>query len=322
MTGRRFFALARAASTRSPQAESLPQVSRRRFAMRSRRSTLTGFVVLAMTASAIAWLAAPAVAGPITPVFSPANFTPGAPIDNPFFPLVPGTTFRTRATLTDPDTGETSTEIDEDFVTFQTDNVAGVPARVVRARSFLDGLLIEDTTDRYAQDKSGNVWYLGEQTTAFVRDENGKIVNTDTTGSWRTGVHGATPGFIMPVDHTVGFNYRQEFAPADEAVDQGTIVATDVTIDVPAGHFTHVLKTKDFSDLQPGVFENKYYAPGVGLILTEDLNPDGSVADRFALVSVTGPSAIPLPPAVWPGLIALVTVAGLTTTRRRILLRR
>lgn len=252
----------------------------------------------------------PVHAGPVLPNFSPSNFVAGAPIDNPYFPLVPGTLFRTRGIATDPETGEQSVEVDEDFVTSQTAQIAGVTARVVRSRVFADGLLVEDTLDHYAQDVSGNVWYLGEDTTAFERDDSGAIISTDTTGSWTAGVNGGLPGFVMPVDYTVGFNYRQEFAPDDEAVDQATILATDLTIDVPAGHFTHVLKTRDFTDLEPGVAENKYYAPGVGLILTEDLDEAGGVAGSFALQSVST-AAVPLPPAVGSGIVLLLSIPAL-----------
>ena len=257
----------------------------------------------------------PVRGGPVLPGFSPSNFTPGAPIDNPYFPLVPGTLFRSRGVATDPDSGEQSVEVDEDFVTFMTEEIAGVTTRLVRARVFSDGLLTEDTIDRYAQDKSGNVWYFGEDTTEFERDDEGNVIGTDTSGSWRAGVNGALPGFIMPADRPIGFNYFQEFAEADDALDQATVLATDETVDVPAGHFTKVLKTKDFTELEPDVVENKYYAPGVGLILTEDLNDDGSVAASFALESVSV-AAIPLPPAVWPGLIGLVIVAGALSRRR------
>jgi hypothetical protein len=248
-------------------------------------------------------------AGPVTPDFSANNFAPGAPIDNPYYPLVPGTLFRSSGVVHDPDTGETSTEVDETFVTFQTEIVAGVTARRVSDRVFTDGVLSEETTDLFAQDKAGNVWYLGERTAEFERDDNGKIINTDTSGSWRAGVNGAKPGFILPVDHTVGFNYREEFAPNDEAVDQATIVANDLTIDTKLGHFTKVLKTRNFSDFEPGVLEQKFYAPGVGEILEEDVNPDGTVLNSFPLESVTKTNAIPLPPAVWSGVVALAIAA-------------
>src|SRR5436305_12116764 len=80
----------------------------------------------------------PSPAGPILPAFSPSNFTPGAPINNPYFPLVPGTTYRSAAHTSDPDTGESGFEVDEDFVTSHTRNIAGVPALLVHSRVFLD----------------------------------------------------------------------------------------------------------------------------------------------------------------------------------------
>jgi hypothetical protein len=266
-------------------------------------------VIIAISASGSAR------AGPVTPDFSASNFTPGAPIDNTYYPLVPGTLFRSSGVVHDPDTGETSTEVDETFVTFQTEIVAGVTARRVSDRVFTDGVLTEETTDLFAQDKAGNVWYLGERTAEFERDDNGKIINTDTSGSWLAGVHGAKPGFILPVDHTVGFNYREEFAPDDEAVDQATIVANDLTIDTKVGHFTHVLKTRNFSDIEPGVLEQKFYAPGVGQILEEDVNPnDGTVINSFPLESVTKTNAIPLPASFWSGVAAL-GIAGFAMWR-------
>jgi hypothetical protein len=263
---------------------------------------------------------ASARAGPVTPDFSASNFTPGAPIDNPFYPLVPGTLFRSSGVTHDPDTGETATEVTQTFVTFETEIVAGVTARRVSDRVFTDGVLTEETTDLFAQDKAGNVWYLGERTAEFERDDDGKIINTDTTGSWIAGVHGAKPGFIMPVDHTVGLNYREEFAPNDQAVDQATIVANDLTIDTKLGHFTKVLKTRNFSDIEPTELEQKYYSPGVGEILEEDLNPDETVLNSFPLESVSTTNAIPLPASFWSGVAALaiaaVAMARLSGRRR------
>jgi hypothetical protein len=260
-----------------------------------------------------------APAGPVLPAFSPSNFTPGAPIDNPYFPLVPGTTYRSAARTTDPDTGESGFEVDEDVVTSRTRTIGGVPARVVHARVFRDNVLAEDTTDWYAQDKAGNVWYLGEATSAFTYDKNGKLISTDHSGTWLTGVHGAKPGYIMPAHPKVGFNYYQEFAPADGAVDQAKIVSLDRTVTVPAGHFTHVVRTLESTAAELGVFESKFYAPGVGPILVqEDLDlSTGRSLNKIPLVSVSQgntPAAVPLPPGVWAGLAGLAAV--LFTTAR------
>jgi hypothetical protein len=266
------------------------------------------------------------LAEPVQPDFSPSNFVPGAPIDNPFFPLVPGTTFRYEGTATDPEDNSTSHNVETDFVTFQTKVVGGVVARVVHNQVHTDGDLAEDTFDYYAQDKSGNVWYLGEDTKEFELDDEGNIIGTDTTGSWHAGVHGALPGFIMPVNHTIGFEYVQENAPTDQAIDRATNVSTTEKITVPVGTFMNVLKVLEESDLEPGVTEFKFYASGVGNILAhEDIQPDGKPLNVLPLVSVThsGPQVIPLPPAAWTGLgtMALMALAkGARTLRRRVAL--
>ena len=248
-------------------------------------------------------------AAPVLPDFAPANFAPGAPINNTYFPLPVGQRLRYAANVTDPEGGESTFEEDEDFVTNQTQTIAGVQARVVQARSWEDGELIEETRDYFAQDKSGNVWYMGEDTQAFERDDEGNIISTDTSGSWHAGVNGAKPGFVMPVDKTIGFNYFQENAPADGALDQATTVSINETVSTPAGDFSNVLKTQEQSELEPGVIEFKYYAPGVGLVLTqENIDAQGVVHANIPLVSITqgGGAAIPLPPALLPGLAGLV----------------
>jgi hypothetical protein len=257
-------------------------------------------------------------AAPFQPVFDANNFTPGAAIDNPYFPLPIGTTFSQSATVTEPDTGDTGFQIDKNIVTNQTKLLGGVQARVVHATSTLDGVLIEDTNDYYAQDKSGNVWYLGEDTKAFDFDDNGNLIDTDTSGSWHTGVHGALPGFIMPnaAQLKVGFFYVQEDAPQDQAQDQAQIVSLNESITVPVGHFDNVLKTLETSPQEPGVQENKFYAKGFGEIqVFEDIQEDGKPLNTFVLDSVTtgGGTAIPLPPAVYGGLIML----GIFTISRR-----
>jgi hypothetical protein len=261
-------------------------------------------------------------AAPFQPMFDPNNFAPGAVIDNPYLPFPVGTTFKETATVTDPDTGETGFQIDSQTVTNKTINLGGVQARVVHATSVLDGVLIEDTNDYYAQDKAGNVWYLGEDTKAFDYDDNRNLIDTDTSGSWRTGKNGALPGFIMPnaAQQQVGFFYVQEDAPNDEAQDQAQIVSLNESVTVPVGSFTNVLKTLETSPQEPGVQEFKFYAKGFGEIqVFEDIQSNGQPLNTFVLESVTtggGGTAIPLPPAAYTGLIggAMIAIARL---RRR-----
>ena len=263
-------------------------------------------------------------AAPFQPVFDANNFTAGAAIDNPYFPLPVGTTFKQSATVTDPDTGETGFQIDANTVTNKTILLGGVQARIVHATSTLDGVLIEDTNDYYAQDKAGNVWYLGEDTKAFEFDDNGKLISTDTSGSWRTGVHGALPGFIMPnaAQQQVGFFYVQEDAPQDGAQDQAQIVSLNESVTVPVGSFTNVLKTLETSPQEPGVQENKFYAKGFGEIqVFEDIQENGKPLNTFVLDSVTtgGGTAIPLPAPAYLGLIggAIVIATRIPRFARR-----
>src|SRR5262245_10611064 len=109
----------------------------------------------------------------------PANFVDK--IDNPFFPLQPGTTF----TYQSPD----GSVVDVFNVTHQEKTILGVECVVIQDNVFTDGKLSETTLDYFAQDKAGNVWYFGENTKEL--DANGKVISTE--GTWLSGKHSATP---------------------------------------------------------------------------------------------------------------------------------
>jgi hypothetical protein len=136
---------------------------------------------------------------------------------------------------------------------------------VVHDRAELNGVLSEDTLDWYAQDVEGNVWYFGEQSLQY---ENGKVASID--GSWEAGEDGALPGIIMKAHPAVGDVYRQEFA-LGEAEDLARVLSLDASATVPfGGTYDNCLKTEDFSPLEPDHVENKFFAAGVGEILTID----------------------------------------------------
>src|SRR6476661_4415583 len=133
---------------------------------------------------------------------TPADFetSTGAPnpIDNSYFPLIPGMSwhyegFKDGGPLTDVQT-----------VTSDIKMIMGVPARVVRDTNWADGILAEDTFDWYAQDDAGNIWYFGEDTKEF--DANGNVVTTE--GSWEAGKHGNLPGLFMLAQPRSGLTYR------------------------------------------------------------------------------------------------------------------
>lgn len=263
-----------------------------------------------------ALVCSPCYAGPaIVPDFAAGDFDPGAPINNRYYPLVPGTVFRYSADVRDPSTQETEHQELEDFVTFKTETAARVNVRVVRSRAWTDGLLVEETSDLFAQDRAGNVWYMGEDTTAFTYDDEGILVSESKGGSWRAGVNGAKPGFIMPANPVPGFAYYQEFAPADRAVDQAEIASLDQILSTQFGTFNNVLKVRETTALEPGIFENKYYAPGIGQVLIEeDIDASGVAHAIIPLRSVT---AVPLPLAIWPMSAMFVGVVTMVEVRRR-----
>ena len=211
-------------------------------------ATLT-FVMLFTLVPAVAAAAPP-------PPPDPANFV--SVIDNPYFPLVPGTTFIYRGESDGAPTRDVMT------VTSDTKVIQGVTTTVVHHLSYEDRVLIEETFDWYAQDLDGNVWYFGEDTKEF--DENGNVIST--AGSWEAGVDGAQAGIIMLADPQVGDRYYQEFYRG-EAEDQAKVIQLDASICVEYGCFDNVLVTREWTRLEPGVVELKYYAEGVGFIYGE-----------------------------------------------------
>ena len=200
----------------------------------------------------------------------PADFT--AEVTNPWFPLEPGTRWTYREVTEEGE--EVRVVVTATALTYPVAN--GVTTRVVRDTVTLNGEIIEDTLDWYAQDEDGTVWYLGEDTAEF---ENGKV--TTREGSFEAGVDGAQAGVIMPGDPEVGLTYRQEYYEG-EAEDRGEVLALGQQATVPAGEYDGLLKTADTTPLEPDVLEHKYYASGVGLVLTIDKETGG----REELLSV------------------------------------
>jgi hypothetical protein len=183
----------------------------------------------------------------------PNNFV--SVIDNPYFPLEPGTTFIYQGESEGVPTRDVMT------VTSDTKVILGVTTIVVRDQAYENGVLIEDTFDWYAQDADGNVWYFGEDTKEL--DANGNVISTE--GSWEAGVNGAEPGIIMEANPKKGDKYQQEFA-AGVAEDMAQVIGFEDSFCVRYSCFDDVLVTKEWTPLEHGVVENKYYAKGVGFI--------------------------------------------------------
>jgi hypothetical protein len=154
----------------------------------------------------------------------------------------------------------------------------GITARIVRDTVTADGEIIEDTFDWYAQDKEGNVWYLGENTAEFG---NGKLLTRE--GSFEAGVDGAQPGIIIPADPRGGMQYRQEYYKG-KAEDNGEVLSTHEMVQAPFGQFDNALLTKDTTAIEPNVLEYKLYAKGVGPVLA--LGVSGGPGSREELIDL------------------------------------
>ncbi|MGD8345372.1 MAG: hypothetical protein PVI38_14645 [Desulfobacterales bacterium] len=231
------------------------------------------------------------------PTLDPADFVAdplqigGAVAPNPYWPLVPGTTW----TYENEEGGETIiVEVLDEIKEIEYPADSGQFFNCIVVNDVVTdtdgGDVIEDTLDWYAQDLDGNVWYFGEIAQNF---EDGELV--DIEGSWTAGVDGAKPGILMWAYDRFGSDppqevYRQEFFLGD-AEDIGEFVEWVDSIEIRGRTYTNVLKTKDYTPIEPDVFEFKYYAPGVGLILEEAYEDDVPTGETVELDS----SSLPLP---------------------------
>ena len=165
-------------------------------------------------------------------------------------------------------------------VTGETKEIYGVMATVVSDIAYLDGEMVEKTEDWYAEDTEGNVWYFGEYSEEY---ENGELVGTG--GSWEAGVDGALPGVLMYANPKIGMKYQQEYFEG-EAEDMAIVLSLKKTIEIDYGTFEDCLETMEWSPLEPGAREHKFYKKGVGLV--QELQPNGG-RSTVDLVSVEMP---------------------------------
>jgi hypothetical protein len=204
------------------------------------------------TTTAAAPVIDPGDGGHYAPELDPADFVDV--VDNPYMPFIPGSKW----VYEGDDNGDT--ERSETVVLDETRLIQGIKATVVHDTVRTNGELAEDTYDWYAQDKEGNVWYLGEDTHEY---ENGKVVSSD--GAWEYGKDGALPGIVMLAHPKVGDAYRQEYYEG-EAEDMGEVLKVGAMVKIGLGSYDDVVVTEDWTPIEADVIEEKSYAPGVGVI--------------------------------------------------------
>jgi hypothetical protein len=208
-------------------------------------------------------------------------------ITNPYWPLSKGKTFTYRGVSKD---GCTLNDVE---VTDTIRSLAGVDTRQIHDQVYEDigctgtrGFRSEDTLDWYGQDKAGNIWYFGEFSQAYTPGQP-----PSTEGSWEAGQDGALPGIVILAHPTAGDFYQQEFA-GDVAHDMAKVLRTNAKVtlifanSIAPDTYSGCMETKEWSPLEPGAVEHKYYCKGVGLVLINELQ---SSTVRTELIQVVGP---------------------------------
>ena len=216
--------------------------------MARRSIVLAVIAALAVGAATFAWAAGHRK----PPPFDPSNFV--RHVTNPFFPLKPGTVLVYKGIK------DGQSQTDRVTVTHRTKVIQGVRTTVVRDVATHAREVLEATTDWFAQDREGNVWYFGEATKSYEPDGT-----VSTEGSWLAGRNGAAPGIVMEADPRVADGYRQELYP-HHADDRAWILTRGGSVTVPYGTLRHALVTMEWTPLEPNVVDRKVYARGIGIV--------------------------------------------------------
>ena len=191
-----------------------------------------------------------------SPAFVAADF-PSTPTSiNTFFPLTPGNQSVQQGALNRGHRRLPHRRVLT--VTGTTKEIAGVTTVLILDQDFDGGELAEQAVDYVAEDRKGNVWYLGSYTEAY---EGGQFVNAND--AWLVGVRGAKAGILMPSTPTKGApRYVQAVVPGEGAAT-ARVTKTGQSACVPFRCFDGVIVTEENSS------EIRMFAPGVGVIKTQ-----------------------------------------------------
>jgi len=139
---------------------------------------------------------------------------------------------------------------------------------------FVDDLgewvLLEETWDWHAWDNDGTFWYLGEDTEAYEWNEDWSCYTTSSEGAWEAGVEDAEAGIILPSNPKQGDCFYEEYFEG-EAEDQARVMKLNAKVSWALSECEDCGKFKEWTKLDPGNIEHKYYAPGLGLVYIEEL---------------------------------------------------
>ncbi len=182
-----------------------------------------------------------------TPTIDPDDFVTG--IDNPWLPLPVGAAWEYDVTGDQPGTATVTT--------LEGPDVESVATTAVRTVLIPDRGDRSAATDFYAQDRRGNVWWLGRE------------------GVWLAGEGGAEAGLVMAARPRVGDGYRQALAPDVVDLRARVLMLSDdrVTLEITSPLAGSTLQVT--------------YADGVGLVLLDTV--EGEPEMQLGLVGYDEP---------------------------------
>jgi hypothetical protein len=168
-------------------------------------------------------------------------------------------------------------------VTELTKVIDGVRTRVIWDVDANQGTVQESELAFFAEDFDGNVWLFGE----YPEEYDGSTFK-GAPNTWLAGIADAEPGVQVPAGLRLsGPSYRQALAPDVGFFDCAKDIVKDESTCVPFGCFGDVAVVEEWSPLDPGAFQRKYYAPWVGNISIGAVNdPEGEtlvLADKKKL---------------------------------------
>jgi hypothetical protein len=189
--------------------------------------------------------------------FDPGKFDHPTRIDNPWFPLKPGTQLVYEG-ATEED-GETIPHRVVFTVTDLTKVVEGVRSVVVWDRDYSDGTLEETEIALFAQDNDGTVWHLGQYPEVW---EEGKLIEAP---AWIAGIQDARAGISLKAEPKLDSpDYCQGWGPAVGWTDRARVAQMGQKTCVRSGCYEDVMVTEETSREEKNAFQLKYYARGVG----------------------------------------------------------
>jgi hypothetical protein len=211
--------------------------------------------------------------------FDPKNFVDPMTDVNRWVPIVPGIQSVRRGFVYVG--GRRLPHIRVTTVTDVTKMVNGVRAVLVLDQDFDGGQLSEQAIDYLAEDVGGNVWYVGSYTEAY---EGGQFLNAED--AWLAGVNGAVPGLYLQANPKTGTPpyYQVQISGGERSTAQ--VFKTGQRTCVPFKCYTDVVV------IQEEGTENKYWAPGVGGILTEPLSGAAQETEELVNIRQLSPSAL------------------------------